>query len=134
MYKKTKLKRGNMSILRGKSQKKTTILELQEVTKARDHQLLDFKRGQVNPDTVPKQSVIKIHCNKCNNEWETKAYVYLERTGPAQGCRRCYENLLQDPTVYPNVPCRAKEPTRCSDGAHRRDKVSLQEAFEKGPF
>lgn len=94
--------------MRGRSQKKTTILEVQAVALSRNHQLLYYERGSVDPNTIPQQSYIGLRCLTCNNEWKTKLQVYLGRTSPHGGCRQCYNNNVQNKELYPNSPCLPK--------------------------
>lgn len=94
--------------MRGRSQKKTTIQEVQAVAESRNHRLLDYERGRVDTNTIPQQSYIRLCCLTCDNEWETKLQVYLSRTSPHGGCRQCYNNNVQNEELYPNSPCLAK--------------------------
>lgn len=94
--------------MRGRSQKKTTIQEVQVVIRSRNHQLLDYELGRVDPNTIPQQSYLCLRCLTCNNEWKTKLQVYLSRTSPHGGCRQCYNNNVQNKELYPNSPCLLK--------------------------
>jgi hypothetical protein len=122
-----------MPAQRGQILKKITIQELKEIVCKREHDLLVWTPGQVNPNTVPKHSRISIHCLKCGNKWDTKVGCYISRKTLSGGCRKCYDINQQNEKIYPNSPCRAKP-----EVADRPKRRALKEVKRKanlnGPF
>lgn len=96
---------------RGTELTKLTVNELNNIAQERGHTVLKVETSTRDPNHVPKQNRVYLRCNKCNYEWDTKVYVYLERKGLSLGCRECYNKNLKDPTLYPNSPTRKKETT-----------------------
>lgn len=94
---------------RGQKQVKTMVQEAQTIALTRNHELIHYTTGR-NEKTIPKHSYCGFKCNKCENIWETKLGVYLKRTGPAKGCRNCFNQLIPNKTIYPNSPCAKKDP------------------------
>jgi hypothetical protein len=123
-------------MLRGKKLKQTTLAELQRISLERNHELLTVETSKKDSSIVPQQNKASFCCKKCGHQWETKVYVYLQRTGLSLGCCQCYNIMLQDETLYPQSPCRKKnvgeslqtQPTR------RAGKKILREVHSKGAF
>nr|QIA47038.1 putative HNH homing endonuclease [Colemanosphaera charkowiensis]QIA47075.1 putative HNH nucleases [Colemanosphaera charkowiensis] len=122
-----------MPISRGQKLTKISVSELNNIVQERNHVLLQVITSKRNPDYVPKQSKIHLRCLKCNYEWETKVYVYLERLGPSLGCRQCYKNMIQDPSIYPNSPCRKNQINKNKSG-RRVGREVLRVACKNGQF
>jgi hypothetical protein len=127
-----------MSITRGQKTTKLTLGELEKTVQERNHTLLSVtskpKKGEARElSHVPKQGRVFLRCNKCQHEWDTKVYVYLERRSFSLGCRKCFETNLKDPKIYPNNPTLKKETTQARP-PRRAGKAILQAAFVNGPF
>lgn len=122
-----------MTMQRGKKLTKLELSEFNKIAQERGHLILNVDKSKRNPSHVPKQSRVFLRCNKCNHEWDTKVYVYLDRKSLSLGCRKCYENNLKDPILYPNSPTRKKETTPAQP-RRRAGKNVLHTAFVNGPF
>ena len=122
-----------MGIIRGQKFTKLTYDQLVTTVLERGHTLINVERSLRNPNNVPKQGRVCLRCDKCQSEWDTKLYVYLERKAPSFGCRTCYTNLSQDPNLYPNSPLRKKE-TNNLKPKRRAGKDVLNAAFQNGPY
>lgn len=122
-----------MAMQRGKKLTKLELSELNNIAQERGHLVLNVDKSKRNPSHVPKQSRVFLHCNKCNHEWDTKVYVYLERKSLSLGCRKCYENNIKNPMLYPNSPTRKKETTPAQP-QRRAGRDVLHAAFVNGPF
>lgn len=118
---------------RGTKLTKITVNELNNIAQARGHTVLDVQTSIKNPLHVPKQNRVFLRCNKCNYEWNTKVYVYLERESLSLGCRQCYNNNIKNALLYPNSPIRKKE-TTTKQPSRRAGKNVLNIAFVNGPF
>nr|ANQ46362.1 hypothetical protein [Tetrabaena socialis] len=122
-----------MPIKRGQKATKLTLDQLEKIAQERNHVLLNVATSKRDPSHVPKQNRALLRCNKCQNEWSTKVYVYLDRKSLSLGCRQCYETNLKDPNLYPNAPTRQKE-TTLARPPRRAGKDLLHAAFVNGPF
>lgn len=121
-----------MPLIRGQKLTKISVQTLNNVAVERNHIILQMTESKKDPDVVPKQSRIHLQCLKCNNQWDTKVYVYLQRTGPSLGCRKCFNDMIQNPLVYPNSPCisNIKKEGPQAKIIRRSGKKKLREVFQ----
>ena len=125
-----------MGATRGQKQKSITIDELKGIVENRRHSLISFSLGKRRGNNVPKQGELCLHCNKCGNEWRTKTYVYLERKPPTNGCRKCYDSMVTNPSIYPQSPCtkRTEEKSNSSGPLRKVNRNALHQAHAEGNF
>lgn len=117
---------------RGLPQTKSKIEQVQAEAQRRNHELLTYVRGKNG--TIPKQSYVGLRCLTCNNEWETKLYVYLScGNSKSGGCRQCYNTNILDKEKYPNSPCLPK-PDIADRPKRRAGKEAQRQAHLKGEF
>lgn len=116
---------------RGEKQFKTTIQEAQIIALSRNHELMHYTPGR-DLNTIPKHCYCDFKCHNCGNIWRTKLGVYLNRSGPAKGCRNCYNKLVVDRTIYANSPCAKKNPLS-NQPFRRQGKESLIKNHLNGP-
>lgn len=116
---------------RGQKQFKTTVEEALNVALSRNHELTSYTTGR-NLDIIPKSFYCVFKCNKCGNIWRTKLGVYLKRTGPAKGCRKCFDQLIPNKEIYANSPCAKKNPSS-NQPFRRQSKEILRQNHLNGP-
>nr|YP_764435.1 putative site-specific DNA endonuclease [Stigeoclonium helveticum]ABF60221.1 putative site-specific DNA endonuclease [Stigeoclonium helveticum] len=111
----------------------TLITELKKIVEDRGHELVHFKVGKKNPDSVPQVSIIQLKCTHCGNSWATRLQVYLSRTSTSGGCRQCYTKNLQNPKLYPNSPFQQRQDT-LDRPARRAGVQKLRNTNKKGQY
>ena len=121
--------------IRGGRQNKTKIEDVQALAYERNHELLYYERGRVDPNTSPQHSYLHLLCLTCKNEWKTRLQVYRSRTSVHGGCRQCYTQNLQNAKLYPNSPCLPKVDVEGRPRIKRRAGKEVQRQVHlNGPF
>lgn len=110
-----------------------SIIYLQEVVESRQHRLISFTRGRVDPDTVPQASYITVECTLCNHKWSPTLQSYLKRSSRNRGCRQCFNNNIQNRELYPNSPF-SRRPDVVNRPARRAGVSVLRTAHLAGPY
>lgn len=97
-----------MGIRRGQKIQKISIQEVQNIVKERRHRLIHYEVSKRDSTLIPKSSVVRLFCEKCNFEWQTKLGTYLQRHTISGGCRQCYNINVFQKNLYKNSPCLPK--------------------------
>lgn len=118
---------------RGQTQKKTSIVEVQNIVKTRNHQLLHYEQGRQDPNTIPQNSKIQVRCLFCRHEWRPRLQIYLNRTSLSLGCRKCFEKNIQNPKIFPETPFTQK-PNIKNRPKRRAGINNLRRAHAMGQF
>lgn len=94
---------------------------------------MEYTPNARRPLTVGLQSRIKLVCQNCQYAWETRLQTYMTRTAVSGGCRQCFNNNIQDRSIYPNTPFVQQEIT--TDRPPRRvGKKIVREIFANVPY
>lgn len=115
------------------NQKKTTIEELKQVAKERNHTLIEYTPNERRAETVTQHSRVTLYCQQCQYTWETRLQTYLTRTAVSGGCRQCFNNNIQDRDVYPKSPF-ALQDTTIDRPPRRVGQKILRQVFANGPY
>jgi hypothetical protein len=121
-----------MPLTRGQQLTRITLQQLKNIVQQRKHVLIHVSVSTKNPLYVPKQNRILLKCEKCQNQWHTKVYVYLQRQSLSLGCRQCYEMLIKNSNTYDKFPCKKK--IHINQPIRKNGMKALRQYFNNGPF
>lgn len=113
--------------------KKTTVSAVETLAQSRNHVLLGYTPSKGNANTIPQGNSIHVKCGKCGNIWKPRLQVYLNAPGPSGGCRKCYDRMITDPTIFPNSPFVPRQDVE-DRPLRRAGRKTLREVHSKGQY